>query len=119
MTLDAIERAIRLLEDGEISNLPLSTEDADAILESRLTLEGLVGERRVNAAALQLFVEFALAKLGVSFNPSDPLKTLLERLRRELRNATLAKVAPEPLELWNSSLVRRGLQLLGRETLSK
>jgi hypothetical protein len=116
---DGIERALELLENGKVSQEPLGAADADAILEARVSLEELTrGE--INLEALRLFAEVRLARLGVqSAQVNVELRELLERLRREERAAALAKVAREPLELWSAGLVRRGQQILGRESLSE
>jgi hypothetical protein len=114
---DGIERALDLLDHGIVSYEPLSLAEADAILEGRTSIEELI-RTEINLEAIRLFAEVGLAKLGVATSGLE-LRELLERLRREERAAALAKVAREPLELWSAGLVRRGQQILGRESLSE
>ena len=90
-------------------------------------VDDLIADGVANAEALQLFVEIELAKLGVHIGTPDTsdadtasyLKRLLERFRREQRNAALARVSPEPIDRWTAALIRKAHQILGEEQLSR
>jgi hypothetical protein len=118
MKAEAVERAIKLLEAGRVVDEPLSVKDADAILASLMSLSDLIADDAVNVPGLLLFIEVGMARIGAEMG-SATLPEMLRRLQREERAATLAKVAPEPIQLWGSTIIKRAEQILGRETLAE